>query len=101
MPEHASTRERAPHLDGFYAPIWEVTGTPASVLDLGCGLNPLALPWMGIGDAMYHAIDVDAGTLDVARGFLAAVGQPHIARSAISSPMSRPSRPTSPSSSSW
>jgi 16S rRNA (guanine(1405)-N(7))-methyltransferase len=79
MREHSSTRERAPHLDGFFAPIWEVTGTPASVLDLGCGLNPLALPWMGIGDAMYHAIDVDAGTLDVARGFLESVGQPHIA----------------------
>ena len=79
MREHASTRERAPHIDAFYGPIWEVTGTPRSVLDLGCGLNPLALPWMGIGDATYHAIDVDAGTLDVARGFLESAGQRYVA----------------------
>jgi 16S rRNA (guanine(1405)-N(7))-methyltransferase len=79
MREHASTRERAPHLDAFYAAVWDATGVPRSVLDLGCGLHPLALPWMGIGDAAYHAFDVDAGTLDVVRDFLGAVGQPHVA----------------------
>lgn len=79
MREHASTRERAPHLDAFYAQIWHVTGIPRSLLDLGCGLNPLSLPWMGIGDAMYHAIDVDEGALDMVRGFLESVGQPHVA----------------------
>lgn len=78
MRGHASTRERAPHLDAFYGPIWELTGTPRRVLDLGCGLNPLALPWMGIGGATYHAIDVDEGTLDAVRGFLESVGQPHV-----------------------
>lgn len=79
MLAHASTRERAPHLDTFYPDLWHVTGRPSSVLDLGCGLNPLALPWMGIGTASYGAIDVDAGTLEVARGFLESVGQPHVA----------------------
>ena len=79
MRGHASTRERAPHLDAFFGPIWELTGVPRRVLDLGCGLNPLALPWMGIGDATYHAVDVDEGTLSVARRFLASVGQPHVA----------------------
>ena len=78
MRGHASTRERAPCLDAFYEPIWDVTGVPRHVLDLGCGLNPLALPWMAIGDAAYHAIDVDEGTLAVARGFLESVGQPHV-----------------------
>jgi Ribosomal RNA methyltransferase (FmrO) len=33
---------------------------------------------MHLGDATYTAIDVDAGTLDVVRGFLEAVGQPHV-----------------------
>jgi len=78
MREHASTRERTPHLDAFFAPIWDVTGNPRRLLDLGCGLNPLALPWMGIGDANYHAVDVDAATLEVVRGFFEAVGQPHV-----------------------
>src|SRR5688500_10301353 len=59
MRGHASTRERLPHLDGFHAGIWAHTGVPSSVLDLGCGLHPLSLPWMGIGDARYLASDVD------------------------------------------
>jgi len=79
MRGHASTRERLPHLDAFYAGIWEVTGRPGHLLDLGCGLNPLALPWMGIDGAAYHAIDVDAAALGVACGFLQSVGQPHVA----------------------
>ena len=77
MRQHASTRERIEHLDTFYPGIWQHTGVPRSVLDLGCGLGPLALPWMKIGDAFVHAIDVDAGALDVVRSFLAVVEQPH------------------------
>jgi 16S rRNA (guanine(1405)-N(7))-methyltransferase len=77
MRQHASTRERIPHLDRFYRSIWEHTGVPARVLDLGCGLNPLALPWMGIGEAQYVATDVDADALAIVGSFLAAVGQPH------------------------
>ena len=78
MRGHASTRERLPHLGSLYRGIWEITGAPRRLLDLGCGLNPLALPWMHLGDATYTAIDVDAGSLEVVRGFLTAVGQPHL-----------------------
>lgn len=78
MRGHASTRERVPHLDAFYPAIWAITGVPRRVLDLGCGLNPLALPWMGIGAATYHAIDVEASGLDLVRGFLEAAAQPHV-----------------------
>jgi 16S rRNA (guanine(1405)-N(7))-methyltransferase len=78
MRGHASTRERLPHLNTFYRNIWDVTGAPNRLLDLGCGLNPLALPWMRLpADATYLATDVDAGTLEVVRGFLDGVGQPH------------------------
>jgi 16S rRNA (guanine(1405)-N(7))-methyltransferase len=77
MRRHASTRERIPHVDRFYEGIWRHTGIPAAILDLGCGLGPLALPWMGVGDARYVAIDIDAGALDVVGSFLSAIGQPH------------------------
>ena len=31
-----------------------------AVLDLACGLNPLAIPWMGLSPgAIYHACDID------------------------------------------
>ncbi|HEX7173093.1 MAG TPA: 16S rRNA methyltransferase [Candidatus Limnocylindria bacterium] len=77
MRGHTSTRERLPHLETFFADIWAMTGKPRRVLDLGCGLNPLALPWMGIGGAAYEAVDVDERPLATVRDFLALVGQPH------------------------
>jgi 16S rRNA (guanine(1405)-N(7))-methyltransferase len=78
---HASTRERTAHLDRFYAAIWEHTGVPGSVLDLGCGLGPLAVPWMGLDPAAHYvAVDVDRRVLDRVDAFLALVGQPHVPR---------------------
>ena len=75
---HASTRERLDSLDAFYAGIWAITGVPARVLDIGCGLNPLALPWMGLAPfATYLASDVDRRPLATVASFLALVGQPH------------------------
>jgi len=77
MRRHASTRERIAHLETFYSKIWQHTGVPRSILDLGCGLGPLALPWMGVGDARYVATDVDEGAIGVVGSFLDAIGQPH------------------------
>lgn len=77
---HASTRERVPHLDAFYAGIWAHTGMPRRILDLGCGLAPLSLAWMGVGDAAYLAVDADLRPLTTVRDFLALVGQPNEVR---------------------
>jgi 16S rRNA (guanine(1405)-N(7))-methyltransferase len=77
MAQHASTRERLPYLGRFYGPIWDVTGRPTSVLDLGCGLHPLGLPWMGISATSYVAIDVDGRVLETVSAFLTTVGQPY------------------------
>ena len=75
---HASARERVPHLDAFYDGIWSLTGMPGSVMDLGCGLNPLTLPWMDLpADATYLASDVDLRPLATVTAFLELVGQPH------------------------
>jgi 16S rRNA (guanine(1405)-N(7))-methyltransferase len=81
MARHASTRERLPFLDRFYAGIWDVLGSaPASIVDLGCGLAPLALPWMALApSARYHAIDADAAAIELVDGFLSLIGQPHVA----------------------
>jgi len=78
LARHASTAERLPHLDRFFAAIWELTdGPPPSLLDLGCGLGPLSLSWMGLGaDATYRACDADRRSLTIAEGFLSLVGQP-------------------------
>jgi 16S rRNA (guanine(1405)-N(7))-methyltransferase len=78
---HSSTRERLPILDQFYAAIFSLTGEPASVLDLGCGLNPLSLPWMALGTkAHYVALDIDAERARFLNRYLALVGLEPAAR---------------------
>lgn len=88
MADHASTRERLLHIDTFYPRLWGLTGLPRHLLDLGCGMNPLALPWMGLADAAYVAVDADAETLATVESFLAAIGQPHatVARDLVAEP---------------
>ena len=70
MRMHTSTAERLPILDEFFqtclAPIAPVT----SVLDLACGLNPLAIPWMPLANsAQYFACDVYLDMLDLIESF--------------------------------
>lgn len=76
MRRHASSRERIALLDELYPATWAMTGVPTSILDLGCGLNPLALPWMGLDPAApYVAMDVDRRPLTTVEGFLELIGQ--------------------------
>jgi 16S rRNA (guanine(1405)-N(7))-methyltransferase len=78
---HSSTSERLPILDRFYAEIWAITGRPASILDLGCGLNPLALPWMDLpAETRYIALDIDATRVDFLNRFFSLAGLPSLAR---------------------
>src|SRR5579871_1078624 len=59
MAEHASTRERLPFLADFYRITLAEIAPVTSVLDLACGLNPLAIPWMPLTpQAHYTAYDI-------------------------------------------
>ncbi|MCC6146703.1 MAG: hypothetical protein IT308_03970 [Anaerolineaceae bacterium] len=63
---HASTRERLPYLEQFYAALFAVTGRPFSILDLACGLNPLAFPWMNLPlSTRYFAYDIHRPRVDL------------------------------------
>jgi 16S rRNA (guanine(1405)-N(7))-methyltransferase len=62
---HLSTRERLPLLDTFYQEIFAVTGKPSSLLDIACGLNPLAFPWMDLpASTQFHAYDIHEPRID-------------------------------------
>jgi 16S rRNA (guanine(1405)-N(7))-methyltransferase len=87
MALHSSTRERLPFLDRFYPAIFEITGRPSSILDLGCGLNPLAIPWMGLSPVAgepsgvrYIALDIDADRIRFLNRTLALAGFEPLAR---------------------
>lgn len=77
MAHHASTRERLPILESFYAETLAPLGLIRSVLDLACGLNPLCLPWMPLAkDAPYYACDIYGESITFLNRFFAHVGQP-------------------------
>ena len=81
MAQHSSTRERLPILDQLYPAIFEITGRPASILDVGCGLNPLALPWMDLPEgARYVALDIDAERIAFLNRYFSLAGFEPLAR---------------------
>lgn len=56
---HASTRERLPFLEAFYTEIFALLPPVRSVLDVACGLNPLARPWMPLPATVpYLGLDI-------------------------------------------
>ncbi|MBL8134471.1 MAG: 16S rRNA methyltransferase [Anaerolineae bacterium] len=56
---HASSHERLSILPTFYETLLGDLPPIRSVIDVACGLNPLAVPWMPLAkDAYYAAVDV-------------------------------------------
>ena len=65
MSHHASTRERLPALPRFYSELLREMAPIRSVLDIACGLNPLAIPWMPLAPgARYYACDIYQDMID-------------------------------------
>jgi len=76
MKSHSSTDERLPILREFYSTIFRDISPVESILDLACGLNPFALPWMPISrDCPYYAFDVLPEMVVFINKFLTHIGQ--------------------------
>ncbi|WP_322488572.1 16S rRNA methyltransferase [Chloroflexus sp.] len=74
MAHHASTRERLPVFNRLY-PACFGDQPPQRVLDLGCGLNPLAIPWMELPPTTwYAAYDIDTALSGFIRAALPLLG---------------------------
>ncbi len=72
---HASTRERLPFLPEFFPSVLAPLGPIHSVLDVGCGLNPLAFSWMPLApDAVYRACDIHEDMMTFLEQFFALIG---------------------------
>jgi len=73
MRRHASSRERLPHLAAFYQKIFAAIGTPVSILDLACALDPLGLPWMDLPSiTSFVAYDIHQPRLKFLQAFFQA-----------------------------
>lgn len=72
---HTSTRERLGFLEAFYRETLAGLGPIHSLLDLACGLNPLALPWVPLTkDARIEACDIYTDMVDFLNHFFAHAG---------------------------
>ena len=73
--KHASTRERLPlaDMDALYARIFGITGRPARVLDLACGINPIYLAARGI---TVTGADISGEAVRLINAFGETYGQP-------------------------
>jgi len=70
LSSHASSRERLEILDEFYPQLFGLTGKPGSIFDLASGLNPLALPWMGLDkEVEYYAYDLNEPRIELINRF--------------------------------
>ncbi len=75
MELHSSTRERLPILANFYRTIFAQLPPIHSIVDVACGLNPLAVSWMGLPqDVHYTAYDIYGDMMIFLADFLAMVG---------------------------
>lgn len=93
MYQHASTKERLPILDIFFKQVFEITGQPAKLLDLACGLNPLAYPWMNLSaDCVYMGSDIDKQIVSFVHRFLELMGVSHLVtlEDAVTTPPQQP-----------
>jgi 16S rRNA (guanine(1405)-N(7))-methyltransferase len=71
MAYHSSTRERLSLLDAFFATTLADLAPVRSVLDVACGLNPLAIPWMPLAPgATYYAYDIYRDMIGFIDGFM-------------------------------
>ncbi len=82
MQNHASTRERLPILEEFYAVIFDQLPAIGSIVDIACGLNPLAIPWMPFQeDVTYFAYDIYGDMMAFLGEFLQFMGVDGVAES--------------------
>ena len=71
MRSHASTAERISILPEFFQTCLTSIAPVTSVLDLACGLNPLAVHWMPLAEGCtYQACDIYLDMLDFVGAFL-------------------------------
>ncbi len=72
---HLSTRERLPILKEFYNVIFGDTPDIRSIIDIACGLNPLARSWMPFSEQVeYMAYDIYADSISFIGDFMDIAG---------------------------
>jgi len=59
-----SAKERLKDYSTIYNKIFDICDKPQVILDIGCGLNPVSYPYMGLEGLRYYAYDIDKEDID-------------------------------------
>jgi 16S rRNA (guanine(1405)-N(7))-methyltransferase len=73
---HASSAERIAYLDEVCTLIADCLGQGRTLLDLGCGFQPFALPWYPRLPDAYVAVDMHRQTVALLNDYFARIGRP-------------------------
>ena len=68
LQKHESTRERLQIYPELYKRIFHITGNPKSILDLGCGLNPLSYKYLK-AKPIYYCVDISSNIIEIVNSF--------------------------------
>jgi len=72
---HHSTDERIPYMREFYAFISDKIGSPCSILDLACGLNPFVIPLVEFpSSSSYFAYDIHRPRVELIATLFSSLG---------------------------
>lgn len=78
---HTSTRERINILPDLFLALKTLVPEPKAIMDIACGLNPLALPWMNLpASSSYYAYDIYTDLIDFIGRVMDLYGQPGFAQ---------------------
>ncbi len=68
---HSSTKERILIINDFYSKIFSILPPVNSIVDIGCGLHPLSIPWMPLGkNTKYYAYDIYSDLIEFLSKFM-------------------------------
>ncbi len=65
LKSHQSSKERLSQYEELYSRIFTITGKPKSIIDIGCGMNPLSYEYMQLKNVEYFALDISGYDLEV------------------------------------
>jgi len=69
LSSHSSTKERLPFYQQLYQKIFAITGKPSSIIDLGCGVNPFSISFMGLQRLNYYAYDLSEDEITLLQAY--------------------------------
>lgn len=78
MQLHSSTAERQNDIENIYDYLSSYITNESSVMDIGCGFNPFAIPYLAHMPQSYIALDINTETINLIQQFFELLKKPRL-----------------------